>query len=118
MKGKLTKLFKRLMNSDCLAHSRSIVVDFLADTNLIDELEVHPTNMVSIEIAGREILIKSKDYCTIACLLAKGNKIPAVKMLRTITQHMGLKYTRGAGVGLIENKDAVCNVSNWPIDLS
>ena len=48
--------------------------------------------------------IKVEDYCQIACLLANGKKIPAIKMFREIT-----------GCGLKEAKDAVEAKVNWPV---
>ncbi len=105
MKDKLTFLFKEIVNADCLAHARSLIIEFLSD-NALTELDTmpQPRYLVIIRLGGKEVAIKSADYCKIASLLAYPKKIQAIKHLRMI-----------AGAGLKDAKDAVCDFQNWPV---
>ena len=105
MKDKLTKLFKKIVNTDCFDHAKSIVIDFLADNDLTKfEIMPQPYPKVVIWMGSKEVTIKSDDYRKIAALLASSEKIHAIKYLRMIT-----------GSGLKEARDAVYDYQNWPI---
>ncbi len=102
MKEKLTRLFKSVVNAYDLASARSLVVEFLTDNDLTGVPK--PKYNVTIILGEREASIHSNDYCQIACYLAQGKKIAAIKQLRAIT-----------GAGLKESKFAVENSQNWLI---
>lgn len=105
MKDNLTKLFKKIVNADNFVHAKSIVIDFLSNTDLNDiEIRPQPGHMVVILLGGKQSKIPSADYCLIASMLAIPKRIQAIKHLRSIT-----------GGGLKDAKDAVLDYQNWPV---
>ena len=107
MNDTLIKIFKKVVNGDTTV--RSDVVDYLVENggpgpaHAGDDGDCEFNKDVTIQLDGNYNL-NSEVYCTIACLLAKGLKIQAIKTLRANT-----------GYGLKESKESVDNLKNWNI---
>jgi hypothetical protein len=106
MDNKLVEIFKKTINDQ--ATVKSDIVDYLVEKGgpgpamAGDEISCFNRG-VTIDLDGNySYNITSDVYCAIACFLAMGKIIKAVKMLRTET-----------GKGLKATKEAVQNPKNW-----